>query len=355
MARSRISDWKNITVNEKSPFSDAINILSKGGYQLCLVIDKRNILKGIITDSDIRKGLIRGLSLECSITEIMNEKPLVVSSHLSDEEAQNTMRLNHIFHLPIVDSNGILVGLHVANFLYTTTERPEVMVIMAGGKGKRLLPLTENIPKPMLPIKGKPILEHIINRSKLDGFKKIFISVNYLSEIIERHFGNGERFGVSIEYLRENKPLGTAGALKQLPKKYLDRNIVVTNGDVITNASYSDFLSASISQKCHGLMAVLTQTWNNPFAVVETEGSKIISLKEKPIIRSKINAGIYVLSPKMIDLIRENEYCDMPDLFINGLKNKLELRVYPLHESWIDIGRPEDYHYLCEKEVLTDE
>ena len=355
MARSRISDWEDITVNNKAPFSDAITILSKGGYQLCLVVDKKNFLVGIITDSDIRKGLIKGLSLKCSIGEIMNKKPLVVSTLLSDEEAQNTMRLNHIFHLPIVNSAGILIGLHVADFLYTSTEKPEIMVIMAGGKGKRLLPLTENVPKPMLPIKGKPILEHIINRSKMDGFKKIFISVNYLSEIIEKHFGNGERFGVSIEYLREDKPLGTAGSLKQLPKEYLNRNILVTNGDVITNASYSDFLSASKSQKCDGLMAVLTQKWNNPFAVVETQGSKIISLKEKPIVRSQINAGIYVLSPKMINLIRKNEYCDMPDLFINAIRNKLELKVYPLHESWIDIGRPEDYKYLCEKEAILDE
>ena len=347
MITSRIQNWEDITVNEKSPFSSAIAALTKGGYQLCLVIDKENVLKGIITDSDIRKGLIKGLSVKSSIAEIMNKTPLVVSSYLSDIEAQNIMRLNHIFHLPIVDSNGMLKGLHVADFLYSDSEKSEVMVIMAGGKGKRLLPLTEKIPKPMLPFNGKPLLEHLINRAKIYGFKNIIISVNYLSEIIEKYFGNGDKFGVSIEYLREDKPLGTAGALKKLPKKYLKNKILVTNGDVVTDASYADFLAESKKQNCDGLMAVQIQKWENPFAVVETNGSKIISLKEKPVITSQINAGIYVLGPKMINLINENEYCDMPDLFINALKENLNLKVYPLHESWIDIGRPEDYHHLC--------
>ena len=204
------SDWKNSIVRPNVCLREALNIIEESGYQIAVVADANGVLKGIVTDSDIRKGLLRGISLSDKITLVMNTEPTVVNAEFDIYNANALMKLNHFFHLPIVDEQGRIVGLHVADNLQRIEDREECVVIMAGGKGKRLLPLTENVPKPMLPIQGMPMLEHIIMKLQREGFRDVRLSINYLGNMIKEHFGNGNKFGVEIRYLEENTPLGTA-------------------------------------------------------------------------------------------------------------------------------------------------
>lgn len=336
-------DWESITINIDSQFSDALKVINEGGYQLCLVRNSEGRLSGMVTDSDIRKALIKGIALDASVQKVMNKAPLVVSTDLGENEAHQLMRVNHFFHLPIVNDQGILIGLHIAEQLQTIAPRDETLVIMAGGRGKRLKPLTDNCPKPMLPLNGKPILEHIIERAKTDGFHKIILSVNYLSNKIIDHFQDGSGFNIKINYIHEHKPLGTAGSLSLLDEDTLDHPIIVTNGDVLTNVSYTDLLSSLYSNHSDGTMAVRRQEWQNPFGVVHSQGSKLIGLEEKPTYSHQVNAGIYAIRSTLISILEKNKYCDMTDLFHQGIEKKLKLNVFPLHETWLDIGRHSDY------------
>ncbi len=336
-------DWESVTIDIESQFSEVLEVINEGGYQLCLVRNTEGHLLGMVTDSDIRKALLKGISLDSCVDKIMNKAPLVVSPELGESQAHQLMLVNHFFHLPVVNNKGILVGLHVAEQYQIITRRDETLVIMAGGRGKRLMPLTENCPKPMLPLNGKPILNHLIDRAKADGFWKITLSVNYLSEQIIDYFQDGSRFDVKIDYIHEKKPLGTAGSLSLLDKEALKHPIIVTNGDVLANVSYSEILSSLYSNQSDGIMGVRFQEWQNPFGVVRSEGTKLIGLEEKPTYRHQVNAGIYALKPNLISLLKKNKYCDMTDLFSLGIEKDLALNVYPLHEPWLDIGRHSDY------------
>jgi dTDP-glucose pyrophosphorylase/predicted transcriptional regulator len=349
---TRVHDWEEITLTESDSFAAVLNLMSRGGYQLALIRRADGLLAGMVTDSDIRKALLRGITLDQDVALVMNPSPLVVSPELEESAANQLMRLNHFFHLPVVDQSGKLVGLHVAEQLRSPEQRTEALVIMAGGRGQRLMPLTANTPKPMLPLRGRPILEHIVERAKLEGFHKMVISVNYLAEVITGHFGDGAPYGVAIEYLREDQPMGTAGALALLPSSLRNQPVLVTNADVITNVSFTDLLDHASRESADGLMAVRLQDWQNPFGVVRSEGNRFLGLDEKPVYRHQVNAGIYVLAPPLLDLLQSNVYCDMPDLFSRGVEQGLNLQVFPLHESWLDIGHPADYqaaggHFGC--------
>jgi len=214
-------------------------------------------------------------------------------------------------------------------------------VIMAGGIGTRLRPLTDNCPKPMLLVAGKPMLEHIINRAKLEGFSRFIISINYLGHIIESYFGDGKSLDVSIEYLREESPLGTAGALSLFKVKPA-LPIVVTNGDVITDIRYGELLDFHLRHLASATMAVRVHEWQHPFGVVQTQGFEIVGFEEKPIARSHINAGVYALNPDALDLLSKNMHCDMPILFERLKAQSLRTVAYPMHEPWLDVGRQDD-------------
>ena len=346
------SDWKNSIVKPNICLREALNVIEESGYQIAIVADDKGVLKGIVTDSDIRKGLLRGIALSDKISLVMNTEPTVVNEEFDIYNANALMKLNHFFHLPIVDEKGKVIGLHVADNLQRVEDRKECVVIMAGGKGKRLLPLTENIPKPMLPIQGMPMLEHIIMKLQREGFRDVRISINYLGNMIKEHFGDGRKFGVEIRYLEENSPLGTAGVLANLKDEKINYPILVTNGDVITDIKYHDMINYAVSKESDGLMAVRTEEWKNPFAVVKSNNNKLLGLVEKPIQRNQVNAGIYCVGQKLINLLNKGEYCDMPDLFVQGLSSDLELNIYPLHEYWLDVGRPEDYELANRKNAL---
>ena len=342
-SRTRIGDWSKLVLRETDSFSNALEVMDRGGYQLALVLDNDGKLLGMVTDSDVRKALLRGIEINNQVAEVMNTSPLVVSAELGDQQANQLMLINHFFHLPVVDNDGKLIALHVAEQFRSLVQRSEALVIMAGGRGKRLMPLTENTPKPMLPLQGRPILEHIIERAKLEGFKRIAISVNYLASVITDYFGDGSRHGVCIEYLHEDQPLGTAGALAYLPEDLKDNYVIVTNADVITDVAYGDILNQTIRDSSDGTMAVRMQEWQNPFGVVHSIGKRLTRLEEKPVTRHQVNAGIYAIGPRLLNLLEAGDYCDMPELFLKGIKKNLDLNIFPLHESWLDIGRHEDY------------
>jgi NDP-sugar pyrophosphorylase family protein len=228
--------------------------------------------------------------------------------------------------------------------IFANAFRNNTMVIMAGGKGTRLRPHTDNCPKPLLPIGGKPILEHIIARAKVSGFHRFVISLHYLGDMIKAHFGDGTKLGVSISYIEETIPMGTAGALSLLRDR-LSAPFVVTNGDVLTDIDYGRLLDFHMSYAAQATMAVREHEWQNPFGVVRTDGIDIVTFEEKPIVKSHINAGVYALNPAVIQLLSPIDYCDMPTLFSLAKENSLRTIAYPMHEPWLDIGRPSDFEH----------
>jgi len=261
------------------------------------------------------------------------------------------MAINKIQQIPIIDDRQQIVGLHTWDEITVQQNRDNIFVIMAGGRGTRLLPQTENCPKPLLKVQGKPILEHIIERAKIEGFRNFVISLQYLGEMIEEYFGSGEKFGVRIEYLKELFPMGTAGALSLL-NPIPEIPFIVTNGDVISDIQYGDFLDFHINNDADATMAVKLYEWQNPFGVIQTDGFRIVGYEEKPITQTKINAGVYILEPHAIGLLESTKFCDMPTLFERMRENSAKLAAYPIHENWVDIGQPDDLSRLREGDNL---
>lgn len=333
--------WRRALVPADASLQQAIVNLDETGLQIALVVSGENVLLGTVTDGDIRRGLLRGLDLNSRVDQIMYREPLVVPPTLGRDIVLQLMQANRFHQLPVVDQGRRIVGLHVWDELLAPAQRPNVMVIMAGGEGKRLRPHTEHCPKPLLQVSGKPMLEHIIERGKAEGFRNFALSIHYLGQMIEDYFGDGSRWQVRIDYLRESSPLGTAGAIALLePKPTLP--IVVSNGDVLTDIRYDELLSFHLRHAAMATMAVRLYEWQNPFGVIHIKGLDIVGFEEKPIARSHINAGIYVLDPAAIDVLTPGEQCDMPALFGRLQERAGRTIVYPMHEPWLDVGRASD-------------
>ena len=338
---SQLDLWRDSIVKINTPIKIAIERLNKVGIKIALVLDENFRLLGTISDGDFRRGMLSGLTLEDTVEKIMNKNPRTVNEGTSRLEILKLMNDTKILQIPIVDRNNFVIGLHLWDDISVQAKYSNIMVIMAGGKGSRLHPQTENRPKPMLLVAGIPILEHIIKRARSQGFNHFIIAINYLGQIIEDYFKDGHKFGVKIEYLHEDVPLGTAGALSLLSHKP-ERAFIVTNGDVITDINYSDFLEYHTVQNAAATVAVHTHEFQIPYGVVQINGLEVESYEEKPIVSSLINAGVYALDPDILDLITEPKFRDMPELLDISRDLKKKVIVYPLHESWIDIGRPID-------------
>jgi dTDP-glucose pyrophosphorylase len=320
---------------------EAVRVLNDTGLGIVLVIEPSGKLIGTITDGDIRRGLLCGLSLNSSIKEVVHRDPIVVNEKVPRSQILKLMVESKVQQIPMVGEDFKVLGMHLWDDLHTQQLRSNKMVIMAGGRGSRLYPETATCPKPMLKINEKPILQHIIERAKLDGIHNFVIAVHYLSEIIKDYFGDGQKFGVSIEYLEEKSPLGTAGALSLL-KSPQDSDILVTNGDLITEIKYGELLDYHIAHSAFATMAVKSHEYKNPFGVVEIRNLEIRDYQEKPVTISQVNAGIYVLSPQSLDLLQEDQPCDMSTLFQCMLAESQKVVAYPLYEDWRDIGNPID-------------
>jgi dTDP-glucose pyrophosphorylase len=333
--------WARTILHSGASIKQAVEILNQTSLKIVLVTDASGALVGTISDGDIRRGLLRGLDLESSIDGIVHHGALVVNSESNRASVIQLMLENKVQQIPIIDEKNHVIGLHLWDELSTPPLRSNTMVIMAGGKGTRLYPQTEDCPKPMLPIAGKPILEHIISRAKASGFSDFILAVHYLGYIIEEYFGDGAQFGVNIKYLHEESPLGTAGALSLL-EPLSEAPIVITNGDVISDIPYGEMLDFHIQNNAMATMAVRLHEWQNQFGVVQTKGFEIIGYEEKPVTRTYINAGVYVLETPTISLLSKIEPCDMPTLIERIRTTYGKTLAYPIHEQWLDIGRPSD-------------
>ena len=326
-----------------------IHNLNETSLQIVMVVSSDGLLLGIVTDGDIRRGLLHGLDLKSSIDAIIFRDPLVVPPQLERDTVLQLMQANRIHQLPVVDEHRHVVGLHLWNELLAPASRSNLMVIMAGGQGTRLRPQTDHCPKPMLPVGGKPILEHIIERARGNGFHRFVLAIHYLGEMIEEHFGDGRRWQVEIEYLKEPSPLGTVGAISLLNRRP-DAPFVVSNGDVLTDIRYDELLEFHTRNRATATMAVRLHEWQHPFGVVRTNGIDIIGFEEKPIARTHINAGVYVLDPDALDALEAGEHCNMPTLFSRLQDCAKRTIVYPMHEPWLDVGRPADLERAHEEQ-----
>ena len=333
--------WVKAILPTGSSIMQAVQVLNEASLKIVLVTDELGALIGTISDGDIRRGLLKGLELSSSIDPIVHKNALVVPPELTREVVLQFMIANKLQQIPIVNEKMQVVGLHLWDEISIPNVRPNVMVIMAGGKGTRLHPQTENCPKPMLPVNGKPILEHIIERARVEGFSHFIFAIHHLGYMIEDYFGDGESFDVRIEYLREDSPLGTAGALSLL-EPVPNSPFVITNGDVLTDIHYGELLDFHVQHNSTATMAVRIHESQNPFGVVQTQGIEITGYEEKPISRTYINAGVYAMDPAALSFLTKAAPCDMPNLFELIQNNGKRTVAYPVHERWLDVGRPGD-------------
>ena len=332
-----MNNWQACVLNQNCTVLDVIRNLNETSARAVLVVDSNQKFVGIVVDGDIRRGMLRGVVLTDQISEIINRDPITVSVDVKHVDARKMMETLKILHLPIIDPLGQLRGLHLFNELPTEIAIENLFVIMAGGFGRRMGSLTSDTPKPMLEIAGKPILEHLILRARNVGFRNFAIAVHYLGKIIEDYFGDGSRYGVNIKYLQETEPLGTAGALGLLePAPGIP--FLVSNADLVSNIDFAALLEFHNAQSCDATMAVRTHQWQNPFGVVEIADGQVYSITEKPIVRSNISAGIYVLNPSVIGFLDSAEPCDMPMLFQRLFDQNRRIFAFPIHEEWSDIG-----------------
>lgn len=329
---------KNLKLTEKSTIKDALKAIDKGAMKIAVVVKDDETLFGVLTDGDVRRALLNGLTLQDNIKSIVQTNPVVCFINDSKDVILSKSIGKKIYHLPVLDEQNKVVGVQDIDELLELKTKPNKVVLMVGGLGTRLRPLTEHIPKPMLKVGNKPILETIINNFKKYGFTDIILSVNYKAEFVKEYFGDGSNFGVKIEYIYEDKRLGTAGALSLMSKKF-NESFFVMNGDLLTNVNFEHFLNFHLENNSPATMAVREYEYQIPFGVINQNEGKILSIVEKPTQSYYVNAGIYILNPDVIQLIPKNEFYDMPTLFSDLIKQQKEPISFPVHEYWLDIGQ----------------
>jgi dTDP-glucose pyrophosphorylase/predicted transcriptional regulator len=330
----------DISLSAGKTLADALVIIERGSAQIALVVDDRSRLIGTVTDGDIRRGLLRGESLESRVERVMKRSFRSLSPSASESEALALMRRELLRQVPVLDDEGRVVEVFVLEELLRPRTQPHTVVLMAGGEGKRLRPFTADRPKPMLAIGGRPMLEIILERCIESGFQKFVISVNYLKHHVMEYFGDGTRWNVEIRYLEENAPLGTVGALSLLPR-IPEHPVLVINGDILTRVSFVDLIRFHEEHEASATVCVREHFTEIPYGVVQIDGSDVTVIQEKPTLAHYVNAGIYLLGPDVLQLLASGDYCDMPQLLERAIKNGQRVSAFPIHEYWVDIGHPE--------------
>ena len=334
-------NWKKILVSPLNHIQDVLKVINNESLQLALVVDLDNRLLGTVTDGDIRRALINGIPLSNPISEIMFTVPTFTDCSTSKAKILELMNAKQLNSIPILD-NGIVVGLETIHHITQKAKYDNPVFLMAGGFGTRLKPLTDNCPKPLLKVGDKPILETVLLGFVKSGFHNFYISTHYLPEMIKEYFGNGEKWGVSINYVHEEHPLGTGGALGLLPKDLPELPVIMMNGDVLTKVDLEALLAFHNENDANATMCVREYEYQVPFGVIESEGNKIKSMVEKPVQRFHVNAGIYVVGRNIIEQVNNNEVVDMPTLLERYLDESVLM--FPFHEYWLDIGRIDDFN-----------
>ena len=339
---------KENPLSQSSTLMDAVQAIEVSPRRMTIIVGLDDFLLGTITDGDIRRHLLKGGTLFDSVTAAMNAKPITVIEGSTKLGIQDLMRTKKVLAIPVVDvKNRYIDLLHLMDVTADTTklenfkETFDVAVIMAGGEGSRLRPLTTNTPKPMIKVGEIPLMEHQIRKLASIGVAKIYVSINYLGDVIEKYFGNGVKFGVKIDYLREDYKTGTAGSLSLLPE-LSEKAILVMNGDIFTASDYNSLYSFHLSSGSQFTIGAIKHKIEVPYGVVDLHGENVRSINEKPSKEYLCSSGIYAISPKILSIIPNSTEFNMTELITACISNGIQVKAFPIYEQWTDIGTPED-------------
>lgn len=333
-------------VSPDTPVLEAISKINSAATGMALVVNSKNILLGTLSDGDIRRGLLAGMQMTDPVERCMCRTPTTSRVDEESEAVLSKMRIQMLRQIPIIDQGGRVVDIRLIDDYLMAPDRENWVVIMAGGKGSRLKELTRETPKPMLLVGDRPLLETSICRFVKQGFRNIWLAVNYHAAQVEDYFGDGNKLGAKINYLREDKRLGTAGALSLLPHRP-ERPILVTNGDLLINVDYADMVEAHSQSDAIATMAIRDYDYQIPYGVVRIQKENIVALDEKPVHRVTVNAGVYVLSPKAISNVPKKTFFDMPELIETLIRKGGRVCSHLIQGYWLDVGRHEDLAKAC--------
>lgn len=340
-----MSNVQETLVPSTATIKQAIETIERAFAKVALVVDGNQRLLGTVTDGDVRRGLLRGVQLGDLVSSVMNKHPRVATPNDDPAQVLDMMRQNICRQVPIVDADGRVVALKTLEEALRVPERSNWVFLMAGGRGQRLRPLTDECPKPMLPVAGRPILQIILESMVQQGFRRFFMAVNYKRQVVQKHFGDGSAWGAEIRYVEEKEdlPLGTAGALGLLPERP-DHSMIVMNGDILTKVAFGSLLDFHHEHKSIATMCVRDYFLQVPYGVVEVDSHQLAEVVEKPVHRFLVNAGIYVLEPEAIALVPPDAAYDMPALFERLARENRPPSVFPIREYWLDVGRVDDFN-----------
>jgi dTDP-glucose pyrophosphorylase len=345
-------NWKEIVLASHRTIKTAIKMINSSEFKIILVISKNKKLIGTVTDGDIRRYFLYDSgNLGNPISKIMSKNPFFSNESSSDSNILKKMVELKLNYIPIVNKNKNIIGLKTKDILTNKVVYKNPVLLMAGGFGKRMMPLTKTTPKPLLKINGTPMLEIIIRKFIKYGFKNFYISTFYKSDLIKKYFGNGKKWNVNIKYLEENKPLGTAGALQLLPIKDIKLPVFVINGDVLTNVNFRDLLDSHSKKNIDATVCVREQSVKSEFGIVKINKGLLKKIDEKPINKFLINAGIYVINHDKIPKLKKNTYVDMPSLLNEMVCKKKKINTYFLYEDWLDIGHISEYNKAINSKI----
>lgn len=332
-------DWKLCCVTPQATIRDAALAIDNGRLGIALITAPDGVLLGTLTDGDIRRAMLGGAALDDVVLPLANTRYCSVSARVGRAEVLDLMHAHAISQVPILDEAGRVSGLHTMRGISGVEERENIAVIMAGGRGTRLGELTRNIPKPMLKVAGRPILERLILHLVGHGIRNIRLSVHYLADVIEDHFGDGKSLGCKIEYLREEEPLGSGGCLallQEVPKE----DVLVCNGDLVTQVDFDAMLRFHAVGGFAATVGASSYTHTIPYGVLERSGDRVVAIEEKPALAKEVNAGVYVLSPEVVAAVPKR-FFPITEAVSSLLEAGRPVGIFSIEEDWIDVGERE--------------
>lgn len=343
-----VSDIENHLVSMQATVNDVVRCIDKGAIGIAILVDAERRLLSTITDGDVRRAMLAGVRFDENVERLLELKsksahpvPVSRSMSASDDDILVSMRSAQVEHIPLLDEDGQVVDVALMNKLVGAVDDEISAIVMAGGFGKRLRPYTESTPKPMLPVGDKPLLERTIEQLRSAGITDVNITTHYLQDKIARYFGSGAEFGVKLNYVQEDRPLGTAGALGLMPPP--EKAIIVINGDILTTIDFSAMKEFHRANEAVLTVAVRPYAVDVPYGVVDCDGAEVSGVREKPQLKFFVNSGIYLVEPRVWDFITGGERLDMPQVIERLLEARLRVVSFPIREYWLDIGRPDDY------------
>lgn len=352
MYKSR-QEVENRIILSSTNIGAALELINTNRGKLLIVIDTYGKLRGTLTDGDIRRALLKGESLDAPVSSAMKRNPVTGRVDMDSNERMGIMLAHEVSTLPIINENDEFMGIEILQEFRNYEKMPNWAVIMCGGLGTRLGNLTRSCPKPMLRIGGVPILERIMKTLIGSGISRFFFATNYLRNQIEDYFGDGADWDVSITYLKEEKRLGTGGALSLLPERP-EHPVLVMNGDLLTNMNFMNMIKYHQTSCAKATMGIVEFQYQNPYGVIRHANSQLLGIEEKPVSTWFINSGIYVIEPDLLDYVPDNSFLDMPNLLLQAREDGQPIGVYPIYETWLDIGRPDDFRLAEEISLGLD-